>query len=291
MRRYLRWLGRGLGGLLVLVILFIVFVYATSGMALRRKYQADGHALVVPTDSAAIAHGARLTRILGCYGSCHGETGGGQLIDERFLAVGAIPDLTRLVRDYDDAQLERVIRHGIKPDGRSVLEFMPSEMFSHLSDEDLGAVIAFLRSLTPANGPPPGLHFRPLARTMMALGKIRFAAQNIEEPVTHNPPSQADAIAFGRYLALSACSECHGADLSGDNDGIPPDLRIGGAYSPGQFTRLMREGIPLDGRDLDLMKEVAIGRFSHFTDQELAALHAYVSARAREEIDVPAALE
>lgn len=42
----------------------------------------------------------------------------------------------------------------------------------------------------------------------------------------------------------------------------------------------MREGVPLDGRELGLMKRVAVGRFSHFTDEEIAALHAYARARA-----------
>lgn len=232
MRRYLRWIGMGLG-----------------------------------------IHGCR---------SCHGEDGGGELVDEPFLVVGAIPDLTWLVRQYDDAQLELVIRHGIKPDGRSVIEFMPSEMFSHLSDEGLGAIIAFLRSLPPANGTRSGLHFGPLGRTMIAVGRISFAAQHLKEPVTHAPPNRVDPVALGRYLALSSCTECHGSKLSGSKGMMKtPDLRIAAAYSLEQFTRLMREGVPLGGRELGLMKSVSTGRFTHFTDDEIRALHTYLQIRAR----------
>lgn len=285
MRRFLRWIGMGLGGVLLLVLLFAVYVYAASSLAFRRTYSAQAHPPVVPTDSSAIAHGARMARILGCYGGCHGETGGGQLIDEPYFAVGSIPDLTRLVHDYDDVQLERVIRHGIKPNGRSVIEFMPSEMFAHLSDEDLGAVIAFLRSLPPADGPAGGIRFRPLARTMMAFGRIGFAAPAVRW-ASHPAPNRADPIELGRYLALTSCVECHGADLGGA--GTPPltttpDLRIAAAYSPEQFTRLMRTGTALGERDVGLMSSVARDRFSHFTDEEIAALHAYLKKRAGEE--------
>jgi len=204
----------GIGGLLLVVALFAVYVYAASGRALRRTYSADAHALVVPTHSSAIAHGGRIARTLGCYGGCHGETAGGQLIDEPYFAVGAIPDLTRRVREYDDVQLERVIRHGVKPNGRSVIEFMPSKMFTHLSDEDLGAVIAFLRSLPPANGPSGGIRYRPLARTMMALGKIGFAAPTVAGVASHPTPNRADPIELGRYLVSTAMRNSPPNDIS-----------------------------------------------------------------------------
>lgn len=280
--RVLRWLGYGAAGVVALLLLFAGYVYAASGLALRRTYEAEAHPVQAPDDSVTITEGGRLAKIRGCYGACHGD-GDGLMVDEPFIAAGAIPDLTRLVREYDDGQLERAIRHGIKPDGRSVIEFMPSAMFSRLSDEDFGAIVAFLRSLPVANGPQGGLRFKPLARAMIAFGRMGFAAEQIDEPVTHSAPDRSDPIAFGRYLALTSCSECHGSDLAGSGGMLAaPDLRIAGAYSLEQFTRLMREGVPLDGRDLRLMGGVSRGRFSNFTDEEIAPLHAYLRERARE---------
>lgn len=281
MRRVLRWFGYGAAGALALLVLFAGYVYTASGLALRRAYRAEAHPVAVPNDSARVAEGARLAKIRGCYGACHGKADG-QVFDEPFLASGAIPDLTRLVREYDDAQLELVVRHGIKPDGRSVVAFMPSEMFSHLSDEDLGAIIAFLRSLPAANGPAGAIRFKPLARLFIALGKIGFAAQGLNEPVAHPAPDRSDPIAFGRYLALTSCTECHGADLTGGGMPAGPALRIAAAYSLEQFTRLMREGVPLDGRELGLMRSASTGRFLHFTEEEIDALHAYLRARAEQ---------
>lgn len=282
MRRFLRGIGIGLAGVVVLLLLFAGYVYVASARALSRTYEAQAHPVRVPTDSAAIAEGARLARIRGCDGACHGENAGGQVFEERFVAAAAIPDLTRLVREYDGEELERAIRHGVKPSGRSVVRFMPSEMFSRLSDEDLGAILAYLRSLPPSDGPAPGIRFGPLGRLMIVRGEIGLAAERIGERADHAAPDRGDPVAFGRYLALTSCSECHGADLGGSESGLAPDLRIAAAYSPEQFTRLLREGVPLDGRELGLMKQVAVGRFSHFTDEEIAALHAYARARAME---------
>jgi hypothetical protein len=49
------------------------------------------------------------------------------------------------------------------------------------------------------------------------------------------------------------------------------------AYSPAEFSRLMREGIPKDGRKLQTMAVVAQARFSNFSDEEVAGLYSYLS--------------
>jgi hypothetical protein len=54
-----------------------------------------------------------------------------------------------------------------------------------------------------------------------------------------------------------------------------------GAYGLPEFTRLLRTGIGVDGKEHGLMSEVAKARFRHFSDEEIAALHAYLSARAQ----------
>ena len=101
------------------------------------------------TDAAVkIAHGERIASVLGCRG-CHTSTMQGQRFYELYAS-----NLTREIPKYSDAQLERLIRHGEHPSGREVWG-MPSEIFQHLSDEDLAELVAFLRTRTPA-GPPTG---------------------------------------------------------------------------------------------------------------------------------------
>ena len=79
---------------------------------------------------------------------------------------------------------------------------------------------------------------------------------------------------------VAACSECHGSDLTGDPLAGSPDLSMAAAYELADFSKLMRTGKGAGGRDLGLMSEVAKGRFAHFTEDEIAAIHAYLVARS-----------
>ncbi len=92
------------------------------------------------------------------------------------------------------------------------------------------------------------------------------------------PPAD-DPVRVGEYLARTSCTECHGNTLEGQ--GRTPNLTVAAAYSPEDFVRLMRTGVALGGREVGLMGEVARGRFSHFTDAEIAAVHAYLRHRAQ----------
>lgn len=55
---------------------------------------------------------------------------------------------------YTDADWERAVRHGVRPNGQ-VLLIMPSHHFNHMSDEDLGAVLAFLKTFPPVDEAVP----------------------------------------------------------------------------------------------------------------------------------------
>jgi cytochrome c553 len=225
------------------------------------------------TDPAErLKHGERLTRVLGC-GGCHGP----ELQGQRFYELYA-SNLTRDVRRYGDAELARLIRAGEAPGGRD-LWAMPSEIFQHLGDADLGAVIAHLRSVSPA-GPPTG---RPLpwtaeTRRMMAAGTLKPAARLTAELRGRQPADLGPRHALGRYVAMVTCAECHGPELGGGEG--TPDLVVASAYSRAEFERLMTTGVPTGGRTLTLMAEVARGRFVHLTPRERDAVYAYLAARA-----------
>ena len=82
----------------------------------------------------------------------------------------------------------------------------------------------------------------------------------------------------GEYLAMNVCSECHGTDLQGFEGHTPP-LAMVRAYDREQFGRLMSEGIGLGDRELGLMTEVALKRFSLLDDNEVDDLYAYLRSR------------
>jgi mono/diheme cytochrome c family protein len=165
-------------------------------------------------------------------------------------------------------------------DGRSVVA-MPSDMFRLLDDADLGKILAYLHSAPEVPGQARVVQLGPLGRLGIALGKFKPAAEDVRrvELLSDSFPAAGSPVAPGAYLARTVCTECHGALLSGF-EGETPDLRIAAGYSPEQFVRLMRTGVGLGERQLGLMSEVARSRFTHFTDEEIAALYAYLLSRA-----------
>jgi acetylornithine deacetylase/succinyl-diaminopimelate desuccinylase-like protein len=57
--------------------------------------------------------------------------------DQPMLARLVAPNVVRAIKGYSDAELARLLRHGVRPDGRGVA-VMPSSTFYHLDDADLG---------------------------------------------------------------------------------------------------------------------------------------------------------
>lgn len=280
MKRIWHWTGIVVGSLLGLVVMAYGVVYVASEHILQRKYDVPAVTIAVPTDGASIAEGRRLAAIRNCFG-CHGKQAeGGVMFDQPIIARIVAPDLTASVRRYSDAQLAVIIRNGLRPDGRSVI-VMPSEAFAGMNDEDLGRVIAYLKSLPPATGPGPGIELGPIGRVGFVAGKFKTVAQLIVDTVPPPGATPGEAV-FGRYLARTICAECHGAALRGDSnpDFTSPDLRIVAAYSPEAFTALMRTGVALGGRKLGVMTETAKENLCQLTDAEIAALYSYLHSLA-----------
>jgi cytochrome c553 len=188
------------------------------------------------------------------------------------------PDPTQAAARYSDVELEAIIRHGLRPDGRSVVA-MPSEMFRHLRDEELARILAHLRSVPPANGPAPEVTVGWKGRIGLALGEFHTTEHYVQkvERLRFEVP---DSLADGLYLARTACTECHSADLTRDPSGRPPDLKIVAGYSEAQFRHSLHTGEALGGRELPLMSEVARHRLSAFTDAEVTVLYRYLRSRA-----------
>lgn len=281
MRRALRWLRNGVVTLVVLLLLFAATVYARSEWIVRRAYEEPLVSLPVPTDSASIAEGGRLALVHGCRG-CHTNTLTGEfLVDDPMLARLVAPNLTASVRRYSDPELVRIIRRGVRPNGRSVWA-MASEMYAPLTDADLGRILAYLHSLPEAPGPDPMLRLGPLGRFGIAVGQFTSAAALVHETDSLTAagafPRTGDVHADGAYLVRTSCTECHGLTLTGADS--VPDLRIAAGYTLEQFAHFFKTGEALGGRELKTMSRMARGRFSHLTDPEVAAIHGYLVARA-----------
>ncbi len=278
-KRALRWLGFGLGGVVVLLLLATMVLYGLSARILNKTYAVPAEAaIVVPSGLAAIAEGARLVLIRGCTG-CHGPNLEGEMmIDNAMLARVASPNLSRLLPTYSDVELERLLRHGVRKDGRGVV-IMPSSTFAPLSNADLGTMIAYLRTVPPVDRDWPPRVVGPLGRLGLVSGKLHLESDLIDQTAAHAAKAPTgDRLALGRYLARTSCTECHGLDLKGQQSGGPtgPSLAVAVAYSDSAFRYFFRTGNALGNRRLELMSEMAEVRFSHLTDDEVGALLAYL---------------
>jgi cytochrome c553 len=277
MNRVVRWTVVVLTSLLALIVVTYAVVYVLSERILRRTYDVPSVTIAVPTDAESIAEGRRLATIRGCFNGCHGKDAhGAVMFDAPLIARIVAPNLTASFRRYSDAQLAVIIRRGLRPDGRSVL-VMPAEEFMGLTDADLGRIMAFLKSLPPADGPGPDVTPGPLGRLGLATGKFKTVAELIADAKAP-PEAVGEQATFGRYLAQTTCTGCHGTDLRGAStpDFVAPDLRIARAYSPEQFTDLIRKGEGLGGRKLPTMGPWARNALSQLKDEEIAALYSYV---------------
>jgi len=282
MKKTLKWIGFSLAGLASLAALSALYIYAVSEHELNKRYYIPLVAYTAPTDAESIQRGERLASLVGCANSCHNTHMEGRvLLDEPGIARIVAPNLTKVLREYSDPELLRLLRHGMKVDGTTAWA-MPSPMFSHISEEDLGDIIAYVRSAPEREGPMRETTMRPLGRLGIVLGQFVPVVQKVNHEQRAAPVTdKSDPLRYGEYLVTTTCTECHGEDLSGDDFLKAPNLLVAQAYSEEAFFHLMRTGVGIGNRKLGLMTEVGETRFPRFTDDEVRAIRMYLAAYAK----------
>ena len=282
MAKLLRWAVYGLGGLIVLLLVAAAAVWLISSQKLNARASAHPEHLTQPTP-VQLADAERLGRVLGCF-SCHGAgLRGNKMFDEPNVGTIWAPNLTLVAAHASDEQLARAIRQGIGTDGRSLF-IMPSEIFQHLSDQEVAALIAMVRAQPRGGSETPGNSYGPIGRLGVVMGKFKTAPALVADYSTTEPGRVGQQFEPGRRLAVLYCSSCHNADLSGKEvkpGESSPDLTIAGAYDVPAFKTLLRTGKPASGKNLPLMGPTARSDLSHMTDEEIEQLHAYLVARAQ----------
>lgn len=281
MRTALRWFAYLVGALFLLALLAVAWVWFASSRAVSKTYEGNPESLARPS-SALLADAPRQLRILGCV-SCHGEGLRGKLVFEApNVAQVNAPNLTLIAAKSSDHQLARAIRQGIGVDGRALF-IMPSSQYSRLTDQETMALIAAMRALPAGGTQTRPISLGPIGRIGVVLGKLPAQPAEVERFNANMPAELGPKFALGRKLTMVNCAECHGPAFGGgepEPGTIAPDLAVAGAYSLPEFRRLMRTGAPTGNRKLGLMGQVARNDFSHFNDEEVAAIHGYLVERA-----------
>lgn len=250
-------------------------VMSRSQALLLARHPLPASTVVALTTPQAIAEGEHLVTVTACAG-CHGAdlTGGP-------LQVAGTQDytsnLTRALRRLSDADIDRALRRGLRPDGSSEL-VMPSQAYATFTDAEMAAIIGYLRGLPPTGTEPPKPTPGLLLRASLLMGGLRTADDKVARA---RPPVDAGA-AFesGRHLAAVACGRCHGTDLGGIRE-AGSDMTVRGYYSRARFHTLLRKGDVIGEGNTKLMSDTAQASFSHFTDAEIDALYDYLYARDR----------
>ena len=281
--------------LVAVVVVVIAMIYTLSTMRMGKVYALVQTPLTAPSDAAAIIEGQRLYISRGC-GHCHGtDLSGTTFIDDPAIGTFTAANLTTgkggAASRMTDSDFARAIRNGIGSDGRALI-FMPSTDFQGMSDEEVGKIVAYVRSAPAVDKTSTPQTVGPLGRTLFLSGKLPLLVT--AELIDHNTRSPtkvsvAPTAEFGRYLA-TGCTGCHGEHFSGGPiPGTPPSWPPArnitptgiGSWSEGDFVKAMRTGVRPDG---SMMKEpMPWQNLSKMTDVEIKAMWAYlrtVPARA-----------
>jgi cytochrome c553 len=286
----------GVGGLVGLVVVgggaFVGFHVHAFGASLDKVYEVPLTKVERSTDAAVLARGKHLAEsVAACANSdCHGaDFGGGKTADIGPLGKFTAPNISAggLGAAYSDAEIFRLIRHGVKRDGRGV-RFMPSHEINWLSDGDITAVISYLRTMPAvqkANGPlEVGLLAKVLDRFDMI--PIDIARRIDHSKIELAPPPSPDA-KYGAFIGRG-CTGCHGKTLSGGPiPGAPPEIPIPLNLTPDatglkgwtfeDFKHTLSTGVSKSGKKLDPMMPVE--SYGKMDDTELHALWAHLQSQ------------
>ena len=171
MKRILIWAAILSGGLVVIALLAGLALYPVGVQQLNRSRPGvPVEAIAVPAGPDAVAQGKHVAVETAC-AECHGAGLSGKLLaDVPIVGTVPAPNLTSgrggIAGSYSDADWVRAIRQGVRPDGRS--EFFMYD-YSTVSDQDLGALIAYLKQIQPVDSEYPAMHVGPLAAVVLAV--------------------------------------------------------------------------------------------------------------------------
>ncbi len=248
-----------------------------------------------------LERGEYLVNSIAACGNCHTprDPGGAPIADQALAgypdfysappydlhAPNITPDSKTGIGDWTDEQIIRAIREGVRPDGRVLGPPMPFNLYRDISDSDVRAIVAYLRSI------PAVEHTVPTSVYRMPL------------PPSWGPPvttvadvDPADTVAYGAYLAgpVGHCVDCHsplgenGPDIDHRRghggiafDGpwgtsVSSDLTPTGLsrWSDDEVKSMITTGVRPDGTPM--MPPMPYAHYARIADSDVDAIVAYL---------------
>jgi mono/diheme cytochrome c family protein len=191
----------------------LLFAVLLSGCSAREALAPPGTADRLPPDPSRVAQGARLAALGNCMG-CHTAPGGkpyagGRALETPFGTIhgtNITPDPDTGIGLWSQAAFSRAMREGIDRRGRHLYPAFPYEYFTHLSDDDIASLYAFLMSREPVRQRTPA-NTIPVPRFAVAVWNKRYLRPGPIEP----DRTQSAEWNRGAYLvrSLAHCGACH----------------------------------------------------------------------------------
>jgi mono/diheme cytochrome c family protein len=262
MKKGLKILGVSIGFIVLLIGITVIFIGAND----IPSYKVEKIDFKVNSSPEAIARGEKLAVML-C-ASCHLNHRTNKLTGQKMMdappefgeiySQNITQDKTHGIGEWTDGELVYLLRTGIKRDGKYSPPYMAK--LPGMADEDINAVISFLRSDHPMvkADPTPDVPPKPSLLTKILC---RVAFKPLPMPTEAIPlPNADDSVELGKYLAHNLdCFSCHSADFK-TNDFLNPELSDG--YFGGGNKPLDLQGRVMLTSNLTPDKETGIGNWT-----------------------------
>jgi mono/diheme cytochrome c family protein len=308
---------RLLVGLLVVVTVLFAAAAFYVGSRQHLKFDAPYPRVSYAADSATLARGRYLVRAVAPCAACHGDpskvqawalgedvplSGGHRfkIPPGSFYSRNITPDEETGIGSFPDSAVGRALRYGVGHDGRALLPFMEMQ---GLSDDDLGAVVAYVKHQPPVKNPVPNHDFNLLGMVVKATVLASPVGPRSTPPAVS--PRGAN-VENGRYLveSVALCGACHtrrdrstgafvGQPFAGTNDfaddvvpgrvWAPPNITSGGRLgnlTEDQFIVRFRAGRAIPGSPMPWQG------FQQLDEEDLRAIYRYLMTVPKSTADV-----
>jgi Cytochrome C oxidase, cbb3-type, subunit III len=208
--------GYGLCAVVLLATFGFTYLY------FRKPAIASPPSVKIEITAARLARGKYLYRHIAACNDCHSERDfirfGGPVIDGRegagsvfplelglpgtIVAPNITPDRETGVGNWTDGEIIRAIREGISRDGRALFPLMPYTDFRQMSDDDVYAIVAYMKTLRPLKNALPRSQIDfPVSMLIKSLPQPAGRVVSV---------NRTNPLKYGQYLVtLAGCRNCH----------------------------------------------------------------------------------